>query len=76
MIYPEGYTEEDKVRYDNFHKNKIMEYGSNITEYDLVVVNIVCKRLVSISKGEEYVLTDEDNTEIKRIWVEYGQYNI
>ena len=76
MIYPQEYTEEDKEKYDNFYKNKIVEYAGNPTEYDLVIINIACKKSVSKSKGEEYVLTEEDNTEVKRIWIEYGQYNI
>lgn len=76
MEYPQEYTTEDKEKYDNFYKIKIVDYGGNPNAYDLVIINIACKKAVSNSKGEEYILTAEDNADVKRIWEEYGQYNI
>jgi hypothetical protein len=34
MIYPIDYTEDDKIKYDNYRKLKLVEYGNNPKDYD------------------------------------------
>jgi len=76
MIYPIDYTEDDKIKYDNFRKMKLVEYGNNPKDYELIILNISCKNYVSNSKGEEYILTDEEQEEMLNIWKTYGEPNI
>ena len=76
MIYPIKYTEDDKIKFDNFRKLKLVEYGNNPKDYELIILNISCKIFVSNSKGEEYVLTDEEQEQMKNIWKTYGEPNI
>jgi hypothetical protein len=76
MIYPIDYTEEDKVMYDNFRKLKLVEYGNNPRDYELVILNISCKHFVSNSKGQTYILTDEEQAQMANIWKTYGEPNI
>ena len=76
MIYPIDYTEDDKIKYDNFRKMKLVEYGNNPKDYELIILNISCKNYVSKSKGEEYILTDEEQEEMLNIWKTYGEPNI
>ena len=76
MIYPIDYTEDDKIKYDNFRKLKLVEYGNNPKDYELIILNISCKNYVSNSKGEEYILTDEEKEEMFNIWKTYGEPNI
>jgi hypothetical protein len=76
MIYPIDYTEDDKIKYDNYRKLKLVEYGNNPKDYELIILNISCKNYVSNSKGEEYILTDEEKEEMLNIWKTYGEPNI
>ena len=76
MIYPIDYTEDDKIKYDNYRKLKLVEYGNNPKDYELIILNISCKNYVSNSKGEEYILTDEEKEEMFNIWKNYGEPNI
>jgi hypothetical protein len=76
MIYPIDYTEDDKIKYDNFRKLKLVEYGNNPKDYELIILNISCKNYVSNSKGEEYILTDEEKEQMANIWKTYGEPNI
>jgi hypothetical protein len=76
MIYPTDYTEEDKVIYDNFRKLKLVEYGNNPKDYELIILNISCKNYVSNSKGQSYILTDEEQIQMANIWKTYGEPNI
>ena len=76
MIYPIDYTEDDKKNYDNFRKMKLVEYRNNPNDYELIILNIACKNYVSNSKGEEYILTDEEQEQMKNIWKTYGEPNI
>ena len=76
MIYPIDYTEDDKIKYDNFRKLKLVEYGNNPKDYELIILNISCKNYVSNSKGEEYILTDEEKEQMTNIWKTYGEPNI
>ncbi len=76
MIYPIDYTEDDKIKYDNFRKLKLVEYGNNPKDYELIILNISCKNYVSNSKDEEYVLTDEEKEQMTNIWKTYGEPNI
>jgi hypothetical protein len=75
MIYPIDYTEDDKIKYDNFRKMKLVEYGNNPKDYELIILNISCKNYVSNSKGEEYILTDEEQEQMANIWKTYGKTN-
>jgi len=76
MIYPIDYTEDDKIKYDNFRKFKLVEYGNNPKDYELIILNISCKKYVSNTKGEEYILTDEEHIQMANIWKTYGEPNI
>lgn len=76
MIYPEHYTEYDKLIYENFRKLKLVEYGNNPKDYELIILNISCKNFVSNSKGEEYILTDDEKEQMANVWKTYGQPNI
>ena len=76
MIYPIDYTEDDKIKYDNYRKLKLVEYGNNPKDYELIILNISCKNYVSNSKGEEYILTDEEKEQMANIWKTYGEPNI
>ena len=76
MIYPIDYTEDDKIKYDNYRKLKLVEYGNNPKDFELIIVNISCKNYVSNSKGEEYILTDEEQEQMSNIWKTYGEPNI
>jgi len=76
MIYPIDYTEDDKIKYDNYQKLKLVEYGNNPKDYELIILNICCKNYVSNSKGEEYILTDEEQEQMANIWKNYGEPNI
>ena len=76
MIYPEHYTEYDKLIYDNFRKLKLVEYGNNPKDYELIILNISCKNFVSNSKGEEYMLKDDEKEKMANVWKTYGQPNI
>ena len=76
MIYPIDYTEDDKIKYDNFRKLKLVEYGNNPKDYELIILNISCKNYVSNSKGEEYILTYEEQEQMANIWKTYGEPNI
>ena len=76
MIYPIDYTEDDKIKYDYFRKLKLVEYGNNPKDYELIILNISCKNYVSNSKGEEYILTDEEKEQMANIWKTYGEPNI
>jgi hypothetical protein len=76
MIYPIDYTEDDKIKYDNYRKLKLVEYGNNPKDFELIILNISCKNYVSNSKGEEYILTDEEQEEMLNIWKTYGEPNI
>ncbi len=76
MIYPIDYTEDDKINYDNFRKLKLVEYGNSPKDYELIILNISCKNYVSSTKGEEYILTDEEKEGMFNIWKNYGEPNI
>ena len=76
MIYPIDYTEDDKIKYNNYRKLKLVEYGNNPKDYELIILNISCKNYVSNSKGEEYILTDEEKEQMANIWKTYGEPNI
>jgi hypothetical protein len=76
MNYPIDYTEDDIKNYDNFRKMKLVEYGNNAKDYELIILNIACKKYVSYSKGEEYILTDEEQEQMNNIWKTYGEPNI
>ena len=76
MTYPIDYTEDDKINYDNFRKLKLVEYGNNPKDFELIILNISCKNYVSNSKGEEYILTDEEKEQMANIWKTYGEPNI
>jgi hypothetical protein len=76
MIYPIDYTEDDKIKYDNYRKLKLVEYGNNPKDYELIILNISCKNYVSSTKGEEYILTDEEKEQMANIWKTYGEPNI
>ena len=76
MTYPIDYTEDDKIKYDNYRKLKLVEYGNNPKDFELIILNISCKNYVSSTKGEEYVLTDEEKEEMFNIWKNYGEPNI
>jgi hypothetical protein len=76
MIYPIDYTEDDKIKYDNFRKLKLVGYGNNPKDYELIILNISCKNYVSNGKGEEYILTDEEQEQMVNIWKTYGEPNI
>jgi hypothetical protein len=76
MNYPIDYTEDDIKNYDNFRKMKLVEYGNNAKDYELLIINIACKNYVSNSKGEEYILTDEEQEQMTNIWKIYGEPNI
>jgi len=76
MIYPIDYTEDDKIKYDNYRKLKLVEYGNNPKDYESIILNISCKNYVSNSKGEEYILTYEEQEQKANIWKTYGEPNI
>jgi hypothetical protein len=76
MIYPIDYTEDDKIKYDNFRKLKLVEYGKNPKDHELIILNISCKNYVSNIKGEIYILTNEEQEQMYNIWKTYGEPNI
>ena len=42
----------------------------------MIILNISCKNFVSNSKGEEYILTDDEKEQMANVWKTYGQPNI
>lgn len=76
MNYPTDYTEEDKAIYNNFRKLKLIEYGNNPRDFELIILNISCKHFVSNSKGQPYILTEEEQVQMAYIWETYGKPNI
>ncbi len=72
MIYPEDYTEQDKKKYDDFYKVCVSQVG-NAEDYELYMFDINSKMEVSRRRGETYILTDEEQEQMTRIWTEYGQ---
>jgi len=72
----EGYTEEDKKMYDDIYKEKIEGFIGNPSVYDIILIKMSCRRLLCIKKGDKWEQTEWEKAEIKRIWEEYGQYNI
>ncbi len=46
MIYPIDYTEDDKIKYDNYRKLKLVEYGNNPKDYELIIFNIYLVKIM------------------------------
>ncbi len=55
---------------------KLVEYGNNPKDYELIILNLSCKNYVSNSKGDVYILTDEEQEQMSNIWKTYGEPNI
>jgi hypothetical protein len=72
MIYPEHYSEQDKKIYDDFYSVCVSQVGQP-KDYELYMFDINSKMEVSRRKGEVYVLTDEEQDQMAKIWTQYGQ---
>ena len=62
--------------YEEILKNKLNNIGYTPKEHELYIIKIGCKHELSNKKGEEYVLTDEEQEQMKNIWKTYGEPNI
>ena len=69
----ETYTDEDKRIYEETLQNRLKHIGYTPKDYELYMMKIGCKQEVSMRKGEQYVLTDEEVAEMARIWETYGK---
>ena len=72
MIYPEHYSEQDKKIYDDFYSVCVSQVGQP-QSYELYMFDINSKMEVSRRNGEVYLLTDEEQEQMARIWTQYGQ---
>ena len=55
---------------------KFVSQVGNAKDYKLYIFDINSKMEVCRSKGETYILTDEEQEQMANIWKEYGQPHV
>ena len=69
----ETYNDEDNHIYEEILENRLKYIGYTPKDYEFYMIKIGCKQEVSMKKGQQYILTNEEVVEMARIWETYGK---